>query len=97
MAVGFTQDSLCLSGTGQAAPRACSWGSIRQAMDPNPDVQTQGSVFLKVIVLLNAVIPVLCVIGILSGGILILCRNKWGYYLAGVSLVVIVARMFIFS
>ena len=64
-------------------------------MDPNSNAQE--SLFLKVIVLLNAVVPILCVVGILCGGILILCRNKWGYYLAGVSLVVIAARMFIFS
>ena len=65
------------------------------ALDPNG--QAEQSVFIKVVTLLNAVVPILCAVGILSGGILILCRNKWGYYLAGVSLAVIAARMFIFS
>ena len=65
------------------------------ALDPNG--QAEQSVFLKVITLLNAVMPILSVVGIMAGGILILCRNKWGYYLAGVSLAVIAARMFIFS
>ncbi|GEM_PF-5784743 len=66
-------------------------------MDPYSDLQAQANPFRKVIVMLNAVIPVLCVVGLLAGGVMIMCRKKLGYYIACVSLAGLAVRMFIFS
>lgn len=64
-------------------------------MDPNLELQTQANPFRDVIVLLNAAIPIVCVVGILAGVLLIAAKNRWGYYIVGISLVGLIARMFI--
>ena len=51
------------------------------AADPSID-----GLFLKVIAVLNALVPAMCLIGLVAGGAMIFRRNKWGYYIIFVAL-----------
>ena len=64
-------------------------------MDPYANIQTEANPFGQVIMMLNAMIPVFCAVGLLAGVILIICKNRWGYYIVFVSLAGLAARMFI--
>ncbi len=50
--------------------------------------------FLQVIALMNALVPVACLLGLLAGIILALRRNRWGYYIIFVALAGMAAHMF---
>ena len=66
-------------------------------MAPEVQMQDQYNLFVKVIVLLNALFPAFCLIGLLAGVVLILRRNRWGYYIMFVALAGIAAHMFFHS
>ena len=52
------------------------------------------SLFLLVITLMNMLLPVICLAGIFTAGLLILRHNRWGYYVAFIFIAGLLAQRF---
>jgi len=69
---------------------------IQKSLKTFQQIQEQGPSYVQVIVLLNMFLPVVCLVGILTGAILILRSNRWGYYIGFISVAGYATEQFFF-